>query len=488
MRPFTLRKSTRPCGANCPARPCLPTLLVAAALAGWNTQAWSQDSAAGPAAVARPAAKANRWQEDWSPLRDPSLRTEPLDDLKYIPLSDKNADRYLSLGATLRERFETNDAPALGTGSTRSDSYMLERLQLHADLHLDDRWRLFTQLEDDQAFGKRTRSSADQDRIDLRLAFAEYVAKFPAGTLKARVGRQDFAFDLQRYVSSRDGPNVRQSFDAAWADWETADWRFIAFASEPVQYKDEHDFDDSSNGTFRFHTVRVERHVLGTNELSAYWSLYERGSARYGDAVGHERRNAYDVRFAGSLQELDWDTEGMVQSGRVGTSAIRAWSIGTRAGYTLSAVPWRPRVGLQFDASSGDKRRGDNTEGTFNPLFPNGYYFTLASYTGDTNLLHLKPSVTLRPADGCSVTGALGFLWREATADAVYLQPNIPIAGTAGTGSRWTGRYAQLRVDLAVGRHIATALEAVDYQVGDTVRNAGGHDSTYLGVEFKVSW
>ena len=178
----------------------------------------------------------------------------------------------------------------------------------------------------------------------------------------------------------------------------------------------------------------------------------------------------------------------MVQAGRVGASTIRAWNVGARTGCTFSDVAWQPRAGLQFDAASGDRRHGDGIEGTFNPLFPNGYYFTLGSYTGDTNLLHLKPSVTLRPAGGLSVVGAVGFLWREATADAVYLQPNIPIAGTAGSGRRWTGSYDQLRIDYAVDRHIGTALEAVHYDVGDTVRNAGGHDSTYLGVEFKYSW
>jgi len=43
---------------------------------------------------------------------------------------------------------------------------------------------------------------------------------------------------------------------------------------------------------------------------------------------------------------------------------------------------WAPRLGLQIDAASGDHKAGDNTLGTFNPLFPNGYYFTLAGYTG----------------------------------------------------------------------------------------------------------
>ncbi len=465
-----------------------PPVIVLLATALGVAAVGAQEESSGTEASNRPAIKMNRWQEEWSALQDPALRTEPLDGLKYIALSDVDRAKFLSLGLTLRERFEFNDAPALGTANTKRDSYVLERLQLHADLHLDRNWRIFTQLEDDRAFEKSVRSSADQDRVDLRLAFAEYTNRFPAGTLKARVGRQDFAFDIQRFVSSRDGPNVRQSFDAVWADWETPDWRFIAFVSEPVQYKDGHDFDDSSNGTFRFHTLRIERHVLGDNELSAYWSLYERTSAHYGDAAGYERRNVYDARFAGRTEEVDWDAEAMVQAGRVGASTIRAWNVGARTGYTVSELAWQPRVGLQFDAASGDRRHGDRVEGTFNPLFPNGYYFTLASYTGDTNLLQLKPSMTLRPTRGLSIVGAAGFLWREATADAVYLQPNTPIAGTAGITHRWTGGYTQLRVEYSVDRHIGTALEAVGYKVGDTVRNAGGRDSTYLGAEFKYSW
>jgi len=49
--------------------------------------------------------------------------------------------------------------------------------------------------------------------LDLRLAFIAYVDSFWGGTLKARVGRQEMAFDLQRFVSVRDGPNVRQAYD-----------------------------------------------------------------------------------------------------------------------------------------------------------------------------------------------------------------------------------------------------------------------------------
>ena len=34
----------------------------------------------------RPEIRTNRWQEDWSALADPALRTEPFDAIKYIPI------------------------------------------------------------------------------------------------------------------------------------------------------------------------------------------------------------------------------------------------------------------------------------------------------------------------------------------------------------------------------------------------------------------
>ncbi|MGS8561408.1 alginate export family protein, partial [Salmonella enterica] len=78
------------------------------------------------------------------------------------------------------------------------------------------------------------------------------------------------------------------------------------------------------------------------------------------------------------------------QRGHVGAKDIDAWGTGARVGY-IWPVAWSPRIGLQIDAASGDRHPGDGTVGTFNPLFPNGYYFTLAGYTGYTNLRHVKP-------------------------------------------------------------------------------------------------
>ncbi len=436
----------------------------------------------------RPAIKSNRWQEDWSALADPALRTQPLDGLKYVPLSISDPGTYVSFGANLRERFETNHTPGFGIGGVEGDSYLIQRAQFHIDLHFFEDWQIFTQFEDDRAFWKRSVGPTDADKVDLRLAFVSYSHDFDAGTFKARIGRQDFAFDLQRFVSSRDGPNVRQSFDAVWADWETGPWRFIGFASQPVQYSNDEAFDDTSNGDFRFSTLRVERQVLGANELSAYYSLYQKHEAHYLDGSGDENRHIFDTRFAGNSNGLDWDIEGMGQLGSVGDKDIRAWAIGARAGYTFDDSSWTPRLGLQFDMASGDRNAGDGTVGTFNPLFPNGYYFTLAGYTGYANLIHLKPSITVKPTDKMTLMAAVGLQWRQTTADAIYVQPNQALAGTAGRGGAWSGAYGQVRLDYAFSVNLTGAVEAVHYEVGDAIRNAGGHDGNYLGAQLNFVW
>ena len=178
----------------------------------------------------------------------------------------------------------------------------------------------------------------------------------------------------------------------------------------------------------------------------------------------------------------------MGQRGKVGSSRARAWALGVKAGYTLQDITLTPRFGLQLDTASGDRRPDDGQLETFNPLFPNGSYITLAGYTGYTNLLVIKPMLTIKPTAQLSLTAALGLQWRQSIADAVYVQPDIPLAGTAGTGTHWTGRYLQLRGDWKLSTHLQTAIEAVHYQAGETVHAAGGRDSNYIGCEMKFMW
>jgi hypothetical protein len=455
-----------------------------------SVRAQESDTTATTTAPTRPTILPNRWEEDWSVLADPRVPREPFDSLKYMPLSPGDPKTYLSLGADVRERFEANDTAGFGIAPNRNNDYLISRTDWYADLHIADQVQMFTQFESDFAPWKTMLTPADQDVLDLEQAFVTVTEPVGDGTARVRLGRQQMNFDLQRFVSDRDGPNVRQSFDAAWGDYENGPWKFITFYSQPVQIYDfgAQPFDSYSSGAFTFDVVRAQRELFGWATLSSYYAYYALDNARYLSVSGNERRDSIDVRFAAKANNFDGDLEVMSQTGSIGNDTIRAWAVGSISGYTFAHIGWTPRLGMQFDAASGDGNPHDNVLQTFNPLFPNGYYFTLAGYTGYTNLIHVKPSVAIHPTNSLTLTLAVAAQWRETTADAVYLQGSVPVPGTAGQPGRYTGTYGQLDLNWAMTPHSSFAIQAVRFDVGDAIQRAGGHDSNYVGVQLANAW
>jgi len=421
-------------------------------------------------------------------LADPRVPREPLDELKYIALSSTDPKIYLSLGANLRERFEFNDAVAFGTGSNQSDSYLISRMEVHADLHWGSQVQIFTQLQSDYAIDKAIHTPVDQDRLDLEQGFISITEPLAQGQLALRLGRQEIGFDLQRFISVRDGPNVRQSYDAVWLEYVQGPWRVTSLLSHPVQTRDASPFDDYSSRSLSYNGLKVQYQFSETTNLSILYSHFIQDNVHFLSASGDESRDILDVHAAGIDGPVDWDAEGMGQTGSIGVQQIRAWAFGSLAGYTLTDQVWSPRLGLQFDGASGDRDSQDHVLNTFNPLFPNGYYVTLSGYTGYVNFIHVKPSVTLHPTRTLKLLLAVAGQWRESTADAVYTQPDIPVAGTAGHPGSYTGTYGQIRLDWTLTPQAAFAIEAVHFAVGDAIREAGGRDSNYVGVEIRLMW
>jgi len=458
----------------------LQSLLVLALLNLTPLQGDAQTSA-------RPTIAFNRWSEDWSVLADPEVPREPFDELKYIPLSTSDSRTYLSLGANVRERLEVNDAQ-FGIGGRRQDAYLLSRLEAHSDLRVEGQVQFFLQLQSDVAPDKRDPSPVDADRLGIEQAFVALSEPLADGVMTIRIGRQENGFDLQRFLSVRDGPNVRQAYDGATVAYTRRPWRFIALYTDPVQNRDLRAFDDYSSPHLSFGLLRIERKITSSSSLSAYVGRFRQDDARFASASGNERRNLVDVRFTGTGSGFDWDAEGMAQNGSIGTRAIHAWATGAIIGRTFDRTPLRPRVSLQFDAASGDTNPTDNQLNTFNPLFPSGYYFTTAGYTTYANLVHVKAGLSLTPRGNLHLSAGVGSEWRATIADAIYTIPDLPVPNTAGRGGRYVGAYGQFRADYALTSHIVLALEVVHFSAGPTIASAGGHSTDYLGMEARYGW
>ncbi len=329
-------------------------------------------------------------------LADPAVPREPMDEFKYIPLSDDDPRTYLSLGVNIRERLETNDTN-FGTGGNRQNGYVLSRAETHADLRVAGQIQVFFQLQSDTAPGKDRLSPVDQDRLGIEQGFVAVSEPCGDGAVLVRVGRLEIGFDLQRFLSARDGPNVRQSYDGVSVAYTLGPWRVNALYTHPVENRDSSSFDDYSGPRLSFDLLRLARELTTSSSLSTYVGEFRQDDVRFPSASGNERRDLVEFRYTGVSGRVDWDAEAMSQSGRIGAQAIRAWATGAVIGRTFGSTRFQPRLSLQFDAASGDKSPTDHQLDTFNPLFPSGYYFTTAGYTTYANLVHVKTGLSVNP-------------------------------------------------------------------------------------------
>ena len=174
-----------------------------------------------------------------------------------------------SLGVNLRERLETNDAPLFGIGSAQSDTYLIQRIEVHADAHLGQHWQFFVQLQDARAFGKNTVSPVDKNPLDLEQAFATHTGALGGGIVRSASAARRWRSTCSGSSPRATARNVRQAFDAVWAVYEYQKWRFIGYATQPVQNRNASDFDDVSNRDLTFSGVRFERQSVGPGDLSA---------------------------------------------------------------------------------------------------------------------------------------------------------------------------------------------------------------------------
>ena len=430
---------------------------------------------AGPAAAQLPPLQLVRPDEDYSTLKDPEKRVGLEAQLKYIPLGD---NLWLSLGGEARERLDVTHAARFGIGA-QDDTSVLQRLLVHADLHLGDRARVYVELGEHEAFGKKPPySPSDRDRLDVQNAFVDLS---PGPTLRIRLGRQELLLNSeQRFVSVREGPNIRQSFDGVRATWTPAGsgWRIDAIAVHPVSISTEA-FDDSSDRTQDFWGVQIARSFAaagGRWEFDGYGFELDRDRVRYGAIQGDERRASFGMRLAGHAGPWDLDWEGMAQTGRFAGQDIRAWAVGLDTGYTLG-LPWKPRLGFRLDVASGDRNPRDGRLQTFNPLFPKGAYFNETALTSWANSTAPRASIRVQPRDDLTLEASVTERWRTSVHDAVYLQPAIALPQTLTNTHRRVGTALALDATWKATRNIGVTAELVRQTAGPAVTAAGGRDS-----------
>jgi hypothetical protein len=427
--------------------------------------------------------------EDWSFLKDPSLRRDLWDRVKYIALGPNGW--FLTIGGEAREVFEQVGNDSWGE-QPYNNNFFLERYMLHTDWHFGKHFRVFVQLKSGlESFRQGGYRPIDEKKLDFEAAFVELGAGEGDHWVVLQAGRQELNYGSGRLVSVREGPNVRQSFDGARLKVKTGAWCFDAFAARPDLDKPG-SFDNVPDHRTAFWGVYSTRPWRSRVSFDSYYLGLDRTSFTYNRGTAQEIRHNLGARLwrppATKQSDWDFDYEAVWQFGSFGTSGIRAWTAASDTGYSFLGAPLHPRVSVKADISSGDDPRSGSLR-TFSPIFPIGNYFGVLADTGPgpVNFIDVHPRLQMKLHQGVSIATDLIVQWRESLTDGVYAVPGFLLVPAGGSRARFVGYRPGVEVRWQIDRHAWLQADYGVFFAGEFLKQASpGRNINY--TEFWVGY
>lgn len=437
-------------------------------------------SIASTSAAADPEIQMFRWNEDYRYLSDKQQRSA-YESLKYRPFAVAGQEGFVSFGGSLRSRIHAYENDRFGLQGGQDGAVGLQRFYGHLNFHLGDGFRLFGELSASYADAGGDLAPGPFDKDDA--AVGQLFFDWQGGNTRWRIGRQEMGLGSARLMGTRDGANVRLSYDGVRWDALYGGAQWLAFVLRPVAVE-EGVFDNTSH---RQGAVWGLNGTWGSGRGSAdlYYVGLDKQDAVYAQGVDNETRHSLGMRLYGLQGGWDWNVEAVYQFGDFGDSDIRAWTVASLAGYRFADVRWQPRIALSANIASGDSDPGDGRLQTFNPLFPNLAYFEEAAIYAPQNFYNMEPEVSWRLTPQLSLALDWNFFWRLEQHDAVYVRGLMPLPSTEAVSGNFVGHTPSLNVDYQWGRHLSMDLSVSHFFAEEVIKHAGGGDAGFFKVQFE---
>ncbi len=435
-----------------------------------------------------PPFKSLRYDEDYSFLKGDTAK-DWYGRMKYTPLS-KTGNTFMSYGGDIRFQYFYAKNEDWGEAPEDRDGYILTRYLVHADLQAGKYFRIFVQLQSSLANGKETPPSpVDENQLDLHQAFFDIALPLNKNSFTVRIGRQELLYGSQRLVAVRDGPNNRQSFDAAKLVYSQSNFKAELFFSHYVRSK-RGIFDDDCNKDTKFWGAYFVNNKLPLfkNIDLYYLGLWKRKTS-FDDGIGKELRHSIGSRIWSNKNNFRYDIEGLYQFGSFDEKNIAAWTFSVNTGYKVSNTKLKPELGLKTEWISGDAFYDDKKLQTFNPLFPRGGYFGLASLIGPINLFDIHPSLAFELKNRLFLNIDYDIFWRYSKNDGIYTPGVFLIYSGKNNPHKFIG--TQLSTDLVYtpNNFLYFRCEFTWFDAGDYLKAAGtGKDIIFIGVTTQLKF
>jgi len=427
-----------------------------------------------------------RPNEDWGDFESSGIWST-----KHFDLND-DGSIWASFGARMESRFESwND---FGFGPANNDDFLLWRTLAHLDVHVGDSFRVFTELKSALVTDRNLpggRRTLDRDVFALQqLFFDATVPLVGDATLTVRPGRQSLLFGAQRIISPLPWGNTLRTWDGVTAKYRSGPWKvsglFTAFAPVDQEKFNETDEDQLLYGLYANHTAPETK-----AQTEVYWIGNTRAPNAMNPNIGDAQRQTFGGRRKESLGAFDYEVEGGVQVGEVGSREVLA-------GFGAAQLGWKPagrdggtRVFVGGDWGSGDSSPGGSVN-TFDQLYPLGHaYLGFADIIARQNVVAASLGASQKVWKGATI-GVTGLsFWLDDRSDALYA-----VNGAVGRGApaggfnrSHVGYEADVLLRQRVGRHAGFYVGYSHVFSGSVIRSSGpADDIDFFYVGASLTW
>jgi len=420
-----------------------------------------------------PAFKLLRYDEDYSVLKDDSIKNY-YTQAKYVPLN-KNGNTFLSIGGDVRQQYFYIKNEDWGAAPKDKDGYIFSRLLTHADLHAGKYFRTYVELQSSLANGKEyPNSPIDENQLDLHQTFFDLALPYgKQEQLVLRTGRQELLYGTQRLVSVKEGANSRQAFDAVKLMYQGSRVKVDAFLSHPVRPK-QGIFDDKFNKQTKFWGgYAVVNSVPVIHNLDLYYLGLLRTKSVFDDGIGRELRHSAGARIWKTSDPWQYDFEALYQWGKFGAKQISAWTVSSNTTYTIQSLKHSAQINLKAELISGDRQYDDQKLQTFNPLFPKGAYFGLASLIGPSNLIDLHPSFMIELTKTFLYEVDYDLFWRFSKNDGIYGPAGLLIYSGRNSKQKFIGSQLATYLSYNPSQFFSLQAELTWFKAGPYLKDVG---------------
>ena len=393
-------------------------------------------------------------------------------------------------GGQSRYRYEYRDDFSLNDLTYEDDSLNMLRNRLNLDIaYLSETgatpFHVFVEGQEAHTFAQSdvNQTNVFVNDIDLRQLFAEFKSPWKKAPVTVKVGRQELNYGDQRFVGALDWTNTARVFDALKFVYTLNPQVVIdIFASRVVKVEREK-WDQAQNGddfygiylstkpfrksmdqmldTFLFIRNNRDRTVTG-----------ERTSER-----GELKEYTFGNRFKGKKYDWDYGTEYAIQLGSRAHDDIQAWAFHQELGYTLSKLPWTPRLYGEYNHASGDRNPTDGKSQTFDNLFPTNHNkYGFIDFVSLKNMNDFMFGTSVKPHDRLLLSSDFHWFLLDAKESAWFNASGGTFRAANANADTQLGEELDLLATYKLSQHVNLMLGYSHFFAGPFAKDTGRHD------------